>query len=142
MCDEWMPVIELPLNREQFHQLPRNPAYKYELLGGRVVLTPRPKHYHLVLDLEARTQPSQPLIRRLSEEDWPRLEPVFVGAFRSLQPFGSVDEETRRAAARQCLAKTRTGGDGPFIAAASMVAEQAERLVGAALITLLPPGDL
>src|SRR2546423_464085 len=30
MCDDWMPVIRLPLTLDQFHQLPRNPAYKYE----------------------------------------------------------------------------------------------------------------
>src|SRR5262249_45271957 len=101
-----------------------------------------PKHYHAVLDLVTRTQPSQPLFRRLGDDDWPRLESVFAGAFHTLQPFGSLDDATRRQAARHCLVKTRTGGDGPFIAAASMVAVQAERLLGAALITLLPKADL
>ena len=51
MCDEWMPYIQLPLTIEQFHQLPRNPAYKYEYLNQSVYLSPRPKHYHAVLDL-------------------------------------------------------------------------------------------
>ena len=30
MCDDWMPTIELPITIEQFHQLPRNRACKYE----------------------------------------------------------------------------------------------------------------
>ena len=33
MCDEWMPFIQLPLTIEQFRQLPRNSAYKYEYLN-------------------------------------------------------------------------------------------------------------
>ena len=37
MCDEWMPTVVLPLSAEQFRQLPRNAAYKYERLGGHVV---------------------------------------------------------------------------------------------------------
>ena len=54
MCDEWMPTIKLPLSKEQFQQLPRNPAYKYEYLDGLAYLSPRARHYHAALDLSAR----------------------------------------------------------------------------------------
>ena len=58
MCDEWMPTIKLPLTPDQFHQLPRNPAYKYEYLDSQTYLSPRPRHYHALLDLERRTVPA------------------------------------------------------------------------------------
>ena len=51
MCDDWMPTIRLALPREQLRQLPRNAAYKYEVVNGQVFLTPRPRHYHALLDL-------------------------------------------------------------------------------------------
>jgi hypothetical protein len=69
------------------------------------------------------------------------LEPLFAGAFHLIQPFGSLDDATRKEAARKCLEKTRTGGDGPWLARASFVAEQERHPVGAILITLLPEGD-
>src|SRR5207245_1746906 len=79
MCDEWMPVVELPLTLEQFHQLPRNPAYKYELIGGKAYLSPRPKHFHAQLDLawfgaETAKLRDTTSIRPLVETDWPGLE--------------------------------------------------------------------
>jgi GNAT superfamily N-acetyltransferase len=148
MCDEWMPVIKLPLTLEQFHQLPRNPAYKYEYLGGEVYLSPRPRHYHALLDLAPRDPPREIgrkgdgiSLRPLRFGDWVGLEPLFSGAFRSIQPFGSLEDEERREATRQSLERTRTGSDGPLIEAASFVAEQEGGLVGAILITLLPDGD-
>src|SRR5262245_18524120 len=51
MCDEWMPVLQLPLTIEQYHQLPRNPSYKYEYIQGKACLTPRARHYHALLDV-------------------------------------------------------------------------------------------
>src|SRR5438128_4136888 len=50
-CDDWMPHIQLPLTIEQFRQLPRNAAYKYEYLNETARLSPRPRHYHALLDL-------------------------------------------------------------------------------------------
>jgi hypothetical protein len=150
MCDEWMPTLVLPLTVEQFHQLPRNAAYKYELIGGQVYLSPRPKHYHALLELrpDAVDPEDAPgmegvTLRHLEELDWDLLVPLFSAAFSRIQPFGSLDDETRRQASRQSLERTRTGGDGPWIEQASFVAfSQIEnRLIGAILITLLPPGD-
>src|SRR5437879_3855988 len=109
MCDQWMPVIRLPLSLEQFHQLPRNPAYKYEYLGGEAYLSPRPRHYHGLLELTPReADPAVPL-RPARPEDFSELETVFAAAFSRVQPFGSVETATRSEAARQCLEKTRSG---------------------------------
>ena len=151
MCDEWMPRIQLPLTIEQFHQLPRNAAYKYEYLDGRAWLSPRPRHYHALLDLQPLPVPAEVHVRPVQEGDWDSLQRIFTGAFRSIQPFGSLDDDTRREAARKALERTRTGGDGPWIERASFVAlaentqgkpkEEVSWPVGAVLITLLPEGD-
>jgi GNAT superfamily N-acetyltransferase len=149
MCDEWMPGIKLPLTREQFHQLPRNPAYKYEYLDGEAYLTPRPRHYHALLELRAPAQASLEAartgttIRPARRADLAELEQAFAGAFSRMQPFGSLEEGPRREAARQCLERTGSGGDGPWIERASFVAVGSEppHPVGAVLVTLLPAGD-
>lgn len=155
MTDESMPTIELPLSLEQYHQLPRNAAYKYEYLGDRAVLSPRPRHFHAVLEL-ARLPPLDPadrddevLIRPMKTGDWPDLVAPFVGAFHRVQPFGSLEEAAQERACRQALDKTQRGGDGLFIGSASFVAADREataarrrgQVIGAALVTLLPPGD-
>lgn len=36
MQDKWFRCIELPISRDQFHQLPRNAAYKYEYFSDKV----------------------------------------------------------------------------------------------------------
>jgi hypothetical protein len=147
MCDEWMPTIQLPLTREYFAQLPRHPAYRYELLGGAVCLSPRPKHYHALLDLHTSAPPEEPaqevVLRPVLPLDWEALVPVFAASFDHIQPFGSLDNDTRLLAARKCLERTCTGGDGPWIDEASFVAISPgdEQLIGAILVTLLPNGD-
>jgi GNAT superfamily N-acetyltransferase len=149
MCDEWMPALQLPLSWEQFLQLPRNAAYKYEYLEGKAFLRPRPKHYHALLDLLAFCPPADcekledVVLRPLTADDIPSLEPAFVEAFHRIQPFGSLDDAMQREAAHQCLKRTRTGGDGPWIEQASVVAIRRDNAqpCGAIFITLLPPGD-
>jgi GNAT superfamily N-acetyltransferase len=149
MCDEWMPTIELPLTLEQFRQLPRNPAYKYEYLNGRACLTPRSRHYHAILDLSPRPHSDDVDVRPVKAGELEKLVPLFAATFRSIQPYGSLDDETRLKAARHAMERTRTGGDGPLIEQASFIAlekspsteESAGDLIGAILITLLPNGD-
>ena len=141
MCDEWMPIIKVPLTPEQFLQLPRHPAYKYEYCNNHAYLSPRPRHYHALLELGRGEGGGDVAVRRIRAEDLPELEPVFAHTFSTIQPFGSLEDATRREAARQCLQRTRTGGDGPWIRRASFVAELDRGLVGAVLITLLPEGD-
>jgi GNAT superfamily N-acetyltransferase len=148
MCDEWMPPLELPLTLEQFHQLPRNSAYKYEYLGGRAYLSPRPKHFHALLDLTAFAEETAELanhtsVRPLTEDDWPCLERPFRTSLSRVQPFASLRGDTLAEATRECLERTRTGRDGPLLPDASFVAtEGAERKhIGGILITALPGGD-
>src|SRR5205085_7252848 len=99
MCDEWMPVVELPLTPEQFHQLPRNPAYRYEYLGSKARLSPRTKHFHALLDLagfaegEAEVEDTVS-IRPLVDNDWPGLEVPFRAALSRVQPFASLLDHT------------------------------------------------
>lgn len=142
MYDEWMPTVKLPLTPEQFRQLPRNSAYRYEYLNGQAYLTPRARHYHARLPLRP-IENVEPVARRpVRLEDFEALAQVFAAAFAQVQPYGSLDEATRLEAARQALERTRTGGDGPWIERASGVAEEDGRLLGAVFVTLLPRGDL
>jgi GNAT superfamily N-acetyltransferase len=147
MCDEWMPAIKLPLGRDEYHRLPRNPAYKYEYLDGHAYLTPRARHYHALLDLATFRPGAEPVdpvaLRRAEASDFTDLIPLFAAAFRCIQPFGSLDDAMRKEAAQQALERTRTGGDGPLIGRASFVALDGEngRTIGALFVTLLPGGD-
>jgi hypothetical protein len=130
------------LTLEELRQLPRNAAFKYEFLGGQAFLSPRPRHYHAVLDLRPHAPAGAMDIRHLGANELMELVPLFVAAFRHIQPYGSIaDEPTRLKAAREALDRTRTGGDGPWIERASFVAYQEEKAVGAILITLLPDTD-
>lgn len=138
--------MKLALSWEEYQQLPRNSAYKYEYLNGQAYLTPRAKHYHARLALKPvddRPAPGLPALtfRQVKGEDFPQLERLFAAAFLTIQPFAGLDDEQRGEAARQALARTRTGGDGPWIEQASLIAESEGQLAGVILITLLPPGD-
>jgi GNAT superfamily N-acetyltransferase len=149
MCDEWMPRLELPITFEQFLQLPRNAAYKYEYFEERAWLNPRPRYYHALLDLEPLVD--RPLegtsrktaLRPVRPADWEELVPLFAAAFDRQQPFCGLDEEQSITAARKSLEHTRTGGDGPWIEQASFVATQGEAATaaGGILVTLLPDTD-
>jgi len=142
-----MPVLQLPLTLEQFHQLPRNPAYKYEYLDGKAFLSPRPKHFHARLDLagfvEEPVELTDASIRPLAEADWPVLERPFRASLSRVQPFASLDDKTLGTAVRECLERTRTGGDGPLLSQASFVALDSpeQTALGAILVTALPGGD-
>jgi L-amino acid N-acyltransferase YncA len=149
MMDEWMTTLRLRLTLEEFRRLPRNPAYKYEYLSGEAYLTPYPRHYHAVLPLPPPPVPEAPepaadlVIREVTEADLPDLERVFTAAFARTQPLASLTSEARADAARQALQRMVSGGDGPWVRQASFVAVKAEEeLLGAALVTLLPEGDL
>lgn len=148
MCDQWMPVLRLPMTREQFYQLPRNASYRYEYLDNYALLTPRARAYHARLRLDHFTV-SEDLVpiqdfglRPLQEKDLAELEPVFASAFQGHQPFAGLNHDRLLVAAHECLERTRKGGDGPLIWPASYVAlDNRPLLNGAILITLLPEGD-
>jgi len=141
MCDHWMPALTLPLSPEQFQQLPRNGAYRYDYHDGQASLWPRARHYHALLELQPRPEPLTLSYRPLLGSDWDALIPVFAEAFQTTQPFGSLDDNLRMEAARQALSRTRLNRDGPWIADASLVVLADEAPAGAILVTLLPQGD-
>src|ERR1700687_1667901 len=141
MCDHWMPLVKLSLTMEQFHQLPRNGAYKYEYIGGQAYLSPRPRHYHALLELQPRSVNAEVIVRPVVPGEGMNLARLFAASFGSIQPFGDLDDATRLQASRESLARVLAGGDGPFIERASFVAVDEERTIGAILVTLLPDGD-
>jgi len=142
MCDSWMPLIQLSLTLEEFRQLPRNAAYRYEYLAGKALISPRPRHYHALLALGPMPLADDMDVRPLRTEGLMDLAPLFVAAFRHIQPYGSIpDESARLEAAQEALKRTKTGGDGPWIQQASFVVHQGDQVVGAILITLLPDTD-
>ncbi len=60
-----------------------------------------------------------------------------------MQPFASLTDDDRLAAAEDCLGQTRGSAEGPLVGEACLVAARISdgMLVGANLITL-PPGDV
>jgi hypothetical protein len=140
MADDHFHMIELNLSWDEFHRLPRNSAYKYEYFDGRAVLSPRPKCYHAVLDLGPLPDVEPCDIRPLPPGEIVGLDRLFRFAFRRVQPFAALDDDTALVAARECLEKTASGGDGPLIEKACFQAfeERCEGPVGAILITLMP----
>jgi GNAT superfamily N-acetyltransferase len=141
MCDHWMPTIRLALSPEEYRQLPRHSAYRYEYLNGEAILSPNTKHYHALLTLQPIELATNIITRPMQPGDLPVLEDVFASAFYRTQPYAGLDDETGMEAARAALERTRTGGDGPWIDQASVVAVTDGRPYGAVFITLLPLGD-
>jgi GNAT superfamily N-acetyltransferase len=149
MCDEWMPRLELSISFEQFRQLPRNAAYKYEYYQGAAWLNPRPRYFHALLDLEPwAARPAEGVsptagLRPVRPEDWEEVAPLFAAAFERQQPFSSLERKARVQAAQKSLTHTRSGGDGPWIESASFLATEGEEghPVGGILVTLLPDAD-
>ncbi len=143
-----MRPLRLALSRDDFDELPRHPAYRYEYVNGEVLITPNPRFYHCRLDLESgpaddgRTRPWPGLVRPLREDDWNDLPELFALCFRAIEPFAGLNAIGALHAGRMALLQTREGGDGPLIPAGCLVAETADGLIGAALTTLLPLGDV
>jgi GNAT superfamily N-acetyltransferase len=152
VLDRWFSTIKLPLSPKQFHQLPQNPAYKYEYVNKIAWLSPRPKFYSARLELHRHSDAIPESIdaqeaigfRQYKEEDWSGLTRLFAGAFSRVQPFASLSDRRRLESARASLNFTREGGDGPLIASACHVAfgEEPARFVGAIFVTLIPMIDL
>lgn len=141
-------VVELPLTIDEFHRLPRNPAYKYEYFGGRCVLTPRPKLFACARDLSpVVADPWEPVeVRHLPAAEAPGLAGLFAATLRRTQPFESLDREAADAALAATFNKTLSGEDGPLVEAACFRAvdprEGRRGDVGGVLVTLVPPDVL
>lgn len=149
MLDNWYRTLHVPMSLDQFHQLPRNPAYKYEYIDGQAWLSPRPKTFTALLDVAPR--PVEPLtsrgrpieVRPIADADWPRFPKLFAAAFELVPPFAALSDDERLQASTECVAQTRRGGDGPLIGRASFAAVDPtdDRLLAAILITLIPKRD-
>jgi hypothetical protein len=144
MADDHFHLIELPISFDAFHRLPRNSAYKYEYFDGKAVLSPRPKCHRAVLDLRPLIDVEPYTVRPLPAGEIVRLAKLFRAAFHRTQPYASLDNDEALTAARECLEKTATGGDGPLISSACFQAfdRRFDDPAGAILITLLPTGIL
>lgn len=138
-----MPRLVLPLTPSQYRRLPRHPGYRYTYRCGQVRVHPRPRYYHAALDLTtlSLTGAAQVATRPVREVDWDGLPALFTEAFARHQPFSGLGPKRRDEAARASLEQVREGADGPWIEPASFVATAAGELLGAILITLVPPGD-
>lgn len=148
MDADYFQSMRLPLTPEDFHRLPRHPAYKYELIAGETWLSPRPRWCHALLDLPTFAAPPQLETREeidfrgLREADWAMLPNLFAAAFHRAQPYASLSDAARAEASRSALDQTRTGADGPLLESACFIAERAGRPCGAILPTLIPMADL
>ena len=144
MVEEWMPPLQLPLSPTQFVQLPRNAAFRYTYHDGLAWIHPRPRYYHALLSLPCPEPEgaAKVALRRFAPRDWGPLTELFAAAFADHQPFAGVEAASRRVAAREALDRTADGGDGPWIERASFIAsDDARRILGAVMITLLPGLD-
>jgi hypothetical protein len=146
MSERQFRLIELGISLDEFHRLPRNPAYKYEYFEGRAVLSPRPKYHNAVLDLSAfAADGAGPAVtvQPLRKREIPKLAPLFRAAFERVQPIASLDEREALQAARDSLKKTATGGDGLVVEAACFKAFDRHFTdpAGVILITLLDRGE-
>lgn len=145
MAQDGMRGLELAISFDQFRELPRHPAFKFEYFNDRAWINPRPRYYHACLNLhESRDECPEGIDRRcqvrpLEAANWEQLPPLFGAAFRGQIPFSQLLEKERIEAATRCLEETRTGMDGPLIESACYTAWETEgSLVGAALVTLVP----
>ena len=77
---------------------------------------------------------------RFQDANWQRLFKLFAAAFHRVQPFASLTDEDRLAAAEDCLGHTQGAGEGPLIGEACLVAARIsdDALIAANLITLPP----
>ncbi len=150
MFEDWFRRLDLPMSWEAFVSLPRHPAYRYEYANGIAEITGRAKYMHCrkclsPADLQATNKADDAWeIRPLCDSDWSCLPNLFAQAFSGTVPFLTLEPENRLRAAESLLARTRTGGDGPFVPEACCAARSREtgEPIGAALVTLVPSHSL
>ena len=147
MWAKCMRLVRIPMSIQEFHQLPRHAAYKYEYLDGQAWLSPRPKTYHALLDLHPPTDDAEAngaTTRPVTPDDWDDLAKLFSAAFRDRPPFLGLNDKQRLAAARAILEQARAGGDGPFIEPAAQIAQlnHHDGPAGGVVVTLLPATDI
>lgn len=149
--NRWYRSVTVDLPEGQFGQLPRHPAYEYAWWDGKGHLVPFPRLYHcrLTIDsiqdeslLASRCADQGVRLRPVEDDDWLSLVDLFDAAFCETVPFCTLEAGERNDAAFESLQQTRRGDDGPLVVEASRVALSGNDLLGAILVTLIPPGDL
>ena len=140
--DEHFRRIEFPLTIDEFHQLPRNAAYKYEYFDAKAVLTPRPKYFLCSLDLTTANveADSDCEVVPVPLAEAPTLEPLFVTGLQNTQPFASLTQEQATCSATVVFRHMLRGKDGPIIEAACFQAlsKRDKTPIGALFVTLVP----
>ena len=140
--DEHFRRIEFPLSIDEFHQLPRNAAYKYEYFDDKAVLTPRPKYFLCTLDLATANveADSDCEVVPVSLAEAATLESLFVMGLRNTQPFASLTPEQATCSATVVFRHMLRGKDGPIIEAACFQAlsNRDKTPIGALFVTLVP----
>ena len=141
MCDHWMPALTLPLTPSSSSNCLEMPLTATNIVMDECLsgLVPGITMPCSTWSREPNLTPS--FCAPWLAHDWEALIPVFADAFQNIQPFGSLDAATRLEAAQQALTRTRLNRDGPWIAAASLVALCDDVPAGAILVTLLPEGN-
>ena len=137
-------VRRLAITMDQFKQLPRHPAYRYEYFDSHAHITPRLQCRTAALSLDrpiprgGSVIPFKVQLLPFVSTIWISLTNLFLDAFASHPPFAEMTDTTRRSAVRECLRRTQEGGDGKLLASASVVACDAEENpVGFAVVTLV-----
>lgn len=147
MIEKWFRAVHVPMTIDQFHLLPRHAAYKYEYIEGEAWLSPRPRTFNALLELRRQpavdsmlAQGETVTIRPFATADWAKLPKLFAAAFEREPPFSTLTAAQRLDAAGECLHQVKSGGDGPVLEQACLVADAGEpaRPVGAILVTLIP----
>lgn len=151
MLERWFRSLKLDISFGEFQRLPSHPAYRYEYLRDRALITGRAKIYHCLRSIDEG--PAHDVIgvdrdhritlRPLAEQDWDELATPFAHAFARTPPYHALNSDDQRACAAECLNMTRTGGDGPLVTRASFVAvDDEQKLCGGILVTLMHAGDM
>jgi len=148
MLDDWFRTLRIPMPMATWRKLPRSAAYKYEYINGYALISPRPACCNATLDFASflkspHLQSPDIRTRTMEESEWDALPPLMSMAFWRVTPFESLTDKRRLVAAKDCLLHTRSGGDGPLIPGACVIATQTDQQqpVGAALVTLRKPAS-
>lgn len=145
MGDQWMTIRQVRVPREDLSLIPPHPNWRYEAVDDeRAWIVPKPRFGHALLELsrwrcEGGMFPAT--FRSWTPEDPNQLVELFTRSFSGQEPLAGLTEADRLAAASQALTEAWAGQEGP-VSRSSVVAMDGENPVGAALVTLLPGGDL
>jgi predicted N-acetyltransferase YhbS len=129
------------MTREEWERLPWRFGWKHEYWDGRARLTPHQHHVHVRVPIEAREKRLPAVaspglsVRAVGPADAPGLVPAFIEAFEDGVEFCDWPAERIQEHARRNVADYFAGRRGVPLLAASRLAVEGGRVVGAALLT-------